>query len=280
MEIYTLPANEELKSCIRKITIFLSGEYSHFRQKLTPTPYCCLTYNHCHIPGFETGGILARQKQQLMITGPKTRDYIFALHNGKLCQVLVEFTAAGFWFLFRRSPACLLNKTDSLDHWIESENLTKLSDDLNSVDNPAEHAGMLQRYIASMNALKAHKYKYLETAIKLIEDTNGQITVNTLCNPIHISERQLNRKFIEITGLKPLQFIKLKQLHHIINLLNTERFRSLKELAYETGFYDPAHFNNHFKKLTGMSPGSFLASDEHVAFKYYNDSVSGGVISE
>lgn len=273
MEIFTLPANKALEHCLRKITIFLSGEYSHFRQKLTPTPYCCLTYNHFHIPDFEVSNTIAGSKSRLQITGPKLRDDIYAVHNGKLSQVLLEFTAPGFYFLLRHSPACMLNRTKALPELIKTESFEKLLKDLGNSDDPVFHANILQQFILSMNVLKSHQTGYLDSAIKRIEESNGKISVSLLCDQIHISERQLNRKFLDVVGLKPLQYIKLKQLHYIINLLHTEQFSSLKELAYETGFYDPAHFHNHFRKLTGMSPGAFLASDEHVAFRYYNDLV-------
>jgi AraC-like DNA-binding protein len=271
LEIYTLPANKELESCIRKITIFQSGEYTNYRQKLTPTPYSCITYNHYNIPDLEVNHEIFKSVYRLQATGPKTRDDIIALHNGKLSQVLIEFTATGFFCFFRRSPADYLNTSVALTNLIDGSNTEMLSDDLAKTDNPNEHAELIQQFIASMNILTSHKYSYLVTAIRLIEESNGNINVNTICQQINISERQLNRKFLEITGLKPLQFIKLKQLHYIINLLHSEQFSSLKEIAYQMGFYDPAHFNHHFKKLTGMSPGTFLTSEEHIAFKYYND---------
>jgi len=271
MEIYTLPANKELEHCIRKITIFLSGDYTRFRQKLTPSPYCCITYNHYTIPDLSVNNKIIKSDQRLQITGPKTSDDIYALHNGRLSQVLIEFTATGFYCFVRRTPYDYLNTSVALGSIINGSHIEKLMDNLALTDFPNDHAALIQQFIGSMNILKSHKYSYLETAVRLIEESNGNISVNTVCNQISISERQLNRKFIEIIGLKPLQYIKLKQLHYIINLLHSEQYRSLKELAYETGFYDPAHFHNHFKKLTGMSPGAFLASDEHVAFKYYND---------
>jgi AraC-like DNA-binding protein len=271
MDIYNLPVIKELENCIRKITVFQSGDYLSFRQKLTPTPYCCLTYNHYHIPDFVVDNEISKSIHRLQITGPKTHDEIFAVHNGKLSQVLIEFTACGFYCFFRCSPGNYLNSTIALAKLLSSENIQKLNDKLSATDNSNQHVSIIQQFIGSVNYLRHNKFSYLDTSIRLIEESHGNISVNNVCQQISISERQLNRKFIEITGLKPLQFIKLKQLHYIINLLHSEHFSSMKELAYETGFYDPAHFNHYFKKLTGMCPGSFLASEEHVAFKYYDD---------
>ncbi len=274
MEIFTLPVNTGLERCLRKITVFQSGEYSVFKQKLTPSPYCCLTFNHFHIPDFVVGNEIFKSGQKLQVTGPKTRDDIFALHNGRLSQVLIEFTVTGFYFLFKRSPLVFLNSTVPLGSLLGATVPDKLAIDLAKTDNPNEHAFFIQQFISSINTIQSLRFSYLASAINLIEESNGNINVSSVCRQINIGERQLNRKFIEITGLKPLQYIKLKQLHYIINLLQSDQFSSLKELAYDTGFYDPSHFNHHFKKLTGMSPGNFLASDEHVAFKYYNDLIN------
>jgi AraC-like DNA-binding protein len=54
---------------------------------------------------------------------------------------------------------------------------------------------------------------------------------------------------------------------HIQSKLITEAKRSLlfsnisnKELAFDLGFEEPAHFNNFFKKCTGMTPSEFRIS--------------------
>jgi len=54
---------------------------------------------------------------------------------------------------------------------------------------------------------------------------------------------------------------------HIQSKLITEAKRSLlfsnisnKELAYELGFEESAHFNNFFKKITGQTPSEFRIS--------------------
>jgi len=95
----------------------------------------------------------------------------------------------------------------------------------------------------------------------LVDESFGNISVRSVCEKVGKSERQFNRKFNEIVGIPPLQYIKIRQLHFIINRIHRNHFESIKELAYDTGFYDPAHFNHSFKKLTGMSPGAFIKSD-------------------
>ena len=107
----------------------------------------------------------------------------------------------------------------------------------------------------------------------MIDKSFGDISVNHICKEIGKSERQFYRKFSEIVGIPPIQYIKIRQLHFIINLIHLKQYQSIKELAYDTGFYDPAHFTNSFKKLTGMSPGAFIKSDEHIALDYFSSSI-------
>jgi AraC-like DNA-binding protein len=271
VEVFTLPYEKNHESCIRKITVFKSEGISGFRQKLTPTPYSCLSYNHFHIPEFIVNSATTPVGNRLQVTGPKTRDDVFALHNGKLCQVLIEFTAVGFYCFFHCSPVKYLNATVALGSLVPLCNVQILTNDLSRTDDHQQHAALIQQFLATLNLKMCNQLAYLNEAVKMIEDSKGNTTVKEITRQINVSERQLDRKFIEITGLKPMQYIKLKQLHYIISLLQKKQFKTLKELAYEAGFYDPAHFNNQFRKLTGMSPGAFLASDEHVAFKYYND---------
>jgi AraC-like DNA-binding protein len=271
INIIHYPVNSGLESVVSKISIFYSDGLISFRQKLTPTPFSCLTYNHSYIPEFEVKRNQLPVKGKLQITGPKTRDDLFALHAGILKQVLLEFTPCGFFRLFCKSPAGYVNRVSHLSEFVPYEDTVRLEKRLSRENDQKSHLLILQDFISGILTItKYKKVDYIEKAIVLIESLKGRITVNDLCREINISERQLNRKFTEITGIKPARFIKIRQLHYIIHLLQAQQFLSLKQLAYETGFYDPAHFNNSFKKHTGMSPGEFLTSDAHVAFKYYD----------
>jgi AraC-like DNA-binding protein len=89
--------------------------------------------------------------------------------------------------------------------------------------------------------------------------------VGSLTSTLHISERQLRRRFQAATGLAP------KPLHR---MLRFQRFLSLAQhaiasgvapagdglarLAAEAGYADQPHLNRECLRLTGASPGAFL----------------------
>ncbi|MCD4731076.1 MAG: hypothetical protein K8R74_10770, partial [Bacteroidales bacterium] len=90
MKIHFVKPINQLSENIHKITVFISTDTIKYRQKITPSPFTCLSYNHFNIPDFKVSGKILPSKSKLQITGPKTTDDIYALHNGRLNQVLIE----------------------------------------------------------------------------------------------------------------------------------------------------------------------------------------------
>ena len=86
---------------------------------------------------------------------------------------------------------------------------------------------------------------------------------------MHISERQLRRRFQTATGLAP------KPLHRVLRF---QRFHALAQhaiasgaapaedgiarLAAEAGYADQPHLNRECLRLTGASPGALLGEAE------------------
>jgi AraC-like DNA-binding protein len=93
--------------------------------------------------------------------------------------------------------------------------------------------------------------------------------VASLTASLHISERQLRRRFQTATGLAP------KPLHRVLRF---QRFHALAQhaiasgaapaedgiarLAAEAGYADQPHLNRECVRLTGASPGAFLGEAE------------------
>jgi len=271
MNIQFIYPDEQLVNYIHKISIFTSDDNIQYNQKLTPSPFTCLSYNHNYIPEFKISDDVFPAKSKLQLTGPKTMDDIFAVHKGKLNQILIEFTPSGFYYLFQLSPANLMNATTPLSGFVKHGVLSNLLERLAKSRDSNKRIKLLQDFLLRYKTHASPPIDFIEKAILMIDGSFGDISVNHICREIGKSERQFYRKFSEIVGIPPIQYIKIRQLHFIINLIHLKQYQSIKELAYDTGFYDPAHFSNSFKKLTGMTPGDFITSDEHVALDYFSE---------
>ncbi len=92
------------------------------------------------------------------------------------------------------------------------------------------------------------------SAIKDIESSGGNITMDILCKKNRLSIKQLGRLFIFNIGLTPKKFARIIRFFHTHKYLTKEGIENLCNKVLEKGYYDQAHFNREYKLLTGLTP--------------------------
>jgi AraC-like DNA-binding protein len=134
---------------------------------------------------------------------------------------------------------------------------------------PADLLVRVQLLVAARLAEAAAPDPLIVEAVRRLRWATDE--VGSLTSTLHISERQLRRRFQAATGLAP------KPLHR---MLRFQRFLSLAQhaiasgvapagdglarLAAEAGYADQPHLNRECLRLTGASPGAFLGeAHEH-----------------
>lgn len=100
----------------------------------------------------------------------------------------------------------------------------------------------------------------IQKAINLILESKGKITVKDLTTNLHLTERTLQRLFIDYIGISPKQFAKIIQFQTSFNHVSEETFSKLTEIAYENGYTDQPHFIRNFRRFTGKKPSQFKTS--------------------
>ncbi len=98
-----------------------------------------------------------------------------------------------------------------------------------------------------------------------IDCTNGNKkspTVNEMCRQHGISRKHLNFLFKEYLGVSPKMMSSLNRLQVILQTISRSKPGKLTSFAYELDYFDQAHFNNSFKKFTGLRPTDYLRNVE------------------
>lgn len=90
-------------------------------------------------------------------------------------------------------------------------------------------------------------------AIITLNLDNPNFGVAELAAQLFMTRVHLFRKLKELTGKAPTTYIREFRLAIGMELLLTTD-KPIKQIAYEIGFKDPAHFSKAFKELYGMSP--------------------------
>jgi signal transduction histidine kinase/ligand-binding sensor domain-containing protein/DNA-binding response OmpR family regulator len=101
--------------------------------------------------------------------------------------------------------------------------------------------------------------KFLKNVMLYIEDnlTNTQLSVEDLSKHVGMSRGSLYTKVLELTGQKPVEFIRSVKLERAAGLLEKSDM-NVAQIAYAAGFATPNYFAKSFKAKYNMLPSEYM----------------------
>lgn len=111
--------------------------------------------------------------------------------------------------------------------------------------------------INSLQITRAETDEKIAEAVKIIEENRGEMRVSEIAEAVHLSTRQLERRFKKSAGLSPKQYARARRIRATAISLVEKSEMNWASRAAEMGFADQAHLTHEFSMLTGRSPNSF-----------------------
>jgi AraC-like DNA-binding protein len=107
--------------------------------------------------------------------------------------------------------------------------------------------------------LNTEEEHFLQSLLNVVHDSLADETFNItgFSREIGVSNSQLYRKTVHLTGLSPNDFFKEVRLDQSIRLLQD---KSITETAYTLGFTNPSYFTRCFKKRFNILPIDYCKS--------------------
>ena len=179
-------------------------------------------------------------------------------HSWPGCIAICFFPGAAFHFF--QIP---MNEVSDMmigldDLW---KNIAKeMEERVTGAGNSEERVLIIQQYLLKQLAKQKERDRTIEHWLWQVNFFKGQLTVAELSRKVNISERQLGRRFNHSIGLSPKEFTRVNRFIHSLTHLKKYPSISLTEVAYESGYYDQAHFIHDCKKYTGLTPGELTTS--------------------
>ena len=103
-------------------------------------------------------------------------------------------------------------------------------------------------------------------AVGLIERSRGLLTVAALRESFDVSERTLQRAFLNAVGITPKQLLRIMRFRQGAALISAGGGTSLARIALLAGYHDQAHFTRDFSELAGITPAAFARERGLVGF--------------
>jgi len=88
------------------------------------------------------------------------------------------------------------------------------------------------------------------------ELSNPELDILLLAQNMNMSRSVFYRKFMGLTTLSPISYLKKHRINKSIELMNLCKYTHL-EISEMTGFGSPSYFSRAFKQEKGMSPREF-----------------------
>tara|TARA_R110000850_G_scaffold190308_6_gene316252 strand:+ start:1617 stop:1982 length:366 start_codon:yes stop_codon:yes gene_type:complete len=101
----------------------------------------------------------------------------------------------------------------------------------------------------------------VKTTIDALLATNGSASISKILKEDLSKRRQLERNFKKQIGVSPKQLGKVIRLQNALKMLLNKKSENLTDIAYESEYFDQAHFIKDFKEFTGINPKEFLGNE-------------------
>jgi len=122
-----------------------------------------------------------------------------------------------------------------------------------SVDRLKGHSLMI---MALGQLITVHSASRFCAISYLTENYHQNISLNEISALSGLSEFHFVRTFRKATGLPPYEYLVAIRVEKARKLLS--KGMPIVEVASQSGFYDQSHFNRHFKRIYGITPGVYL----------------------
>lgn len=136
-----------------------------------------------------------------------------------------------------------------------------LSEQIMNASGPEERIRLVESFLA-FRLLRAskHENEAVKYAIWKIRQNLGNIPLRPLAEECNVSERQLQRLFLQHVGVSPKFFARTVRINHVFDLLKITNDRLWHDIVFHCGYFDQSHFIKEFKEFSGVTPEVFFRS--------------------
>jgi transcriptional regulator GlxA family with amidase domain len=122
-----------------------------------------------------------------------------------------------------------------------------------SIDMDREH----QAYFSTFSPLQQHNDDLVTMAQRSIESAyHNTGTIEELIKEIPGSRRNIARRFKQVTGITPIEYLQKTRIEAAKKLL-VETNQQMTEVMINSGYSDPKAFRKIFRKTVGMTPTGY-----------------------
>lgn len=260
------PDLESLISCYW--TLEVPADYESQKQRIVP--------DGCIEMAFILGDDIKRYTSEddfilqprAMVLG-QTIEPFYIEPTGYVNTFAVRFYPYGFANFVTVPIKSLANKETPIDVLFGEETAEKLEQEIIKAADVHERIKIIELFLLNKLSEQLTVDNIVRKTIDALLSTKGNASINTILKEDLSKRRQLERNFVKQIGISPKQLGKVIRLQSALKMLLNEEGEKLTNIAYESEYYDQAHFIKDFKEFTGISPKDFLGNESMTLSSFF-----------
>jgi len=195
-----------------------------------------------------------------MVLG-QTVDPFFIEPLGQVNTFAIRFYPYGFANFVKIPIKNLVNKETPLAQLFEWHAIKALEQSIIQARDSQNRIEIIEQFLLNKLNNKDTIDHIVKQTVDALISSNGTKQIHAILKKDLTKRRQLERKFKKQIGVSPKQLGKVIRLQTAIKMLLNQESDSLTAIAYQTEYYDQAHFIKDFKEFTGINPKEFLGHE-------------------
>ncbi len=181
--------------------------------------------------------------------------------TGYVNTFAIRFYPYGFANFISMPIKNLANKETPIELFFGEKTANQLEQKIIEATNSSERIEIIEDFLLDKLNEKTTIDNIVKTTIDALLATNGSASISEILKENLSKRRQLERKFIKQIGVSPKQLGKVIRLQTALKMLLNKKSKNLTDIAYESEYFDQAHFTKDFKEFTGINPKEFLGNE-------------------
>jgi AraC-like DNA-binding protein len=206
----------------------------------------------------ENGYIL---QPRAMVLGQILEPF-FIQPSGYVDTFAVRFYPYGFANFVKTPIRDLANKETPLQELFEKQSVLELERKIVHAAGAEERIKVVEQFFMSLLHEKTIIDNIVKTTVDALISTKGAASISDILKDDLSKRRQLERKFSEQIGISPKQLGKIMRLQSALKMLLNQSDDTFTGIAYDSAYYDQAHFIKDFREFTGTNPKEFFTDEQ------------------
>jgi AraC-like DNA-binding protein len=180
---------------------------------------------------------------------------------GESKMIVIQFRTLGAYIFLNQPLRNFTNNYINLDCIFKNE-ADEIWEQLKETKTINEKFLMTENFLYRKLLTNKIPNGKLISSIGLLFKNKENISIKEICQQHNISRKHLNFLFQEYLGISPKMLSSLNRFQLILYTISKSKPDKLTTIAYELDFFDQAHFNNNFKRFTGLKPNDYIKNVE------------------